>query len=123
MQAADVGDLARLLYHGAPALALGEVAGLEARGLRGDAVRHEVAVGPGDAVPGGDLEPLGDELHPLDAHFMRSCRYFFPSEACRCLACSRCAAIAGRTLVMRPFSSAFSALGIRTLSIASRTCW
>src|SRR5437870_10141882 len=123
MQPADVGDLARLLHHGAPALALGEVTGFDPRGLCGYAVRHEVAVGPGDAVPGGDLEPLGDELHPLDAHFMRSCRYFFPSEACRCLACSRCAAIAGRTLVMRLFSSAFCALGISSLSIASSTCW
>src|SRR5438128_119612 len=123
MQAADVGDLTRLLHHGTPALALGEVARLDSRGLRGHAVRHEVAVGPGDAVPGGDFEPLRDELHPFDADLMRLGRYFFPREACRCLACSRCAAIAGRTLVMRPFSSAFCALGISSLSIASSTCW
>src|SRR6266705_153526 len=31
--------------------------------------------------------------------------------------------MAGRTLMTRSFSSAFLALGIRTLSIASRTCW
>src|SRR5713226_8482511 len=50
-------------------------------------------------------------------------RYFFAKDDWTILAWSRCAAMAGRTLVMRSFSSAFLAFGIRTLSIASRTCW
>ena len=39
------------------------------------------------------------------------------------LACSRCATKAGRTLTSNAFNSAFFALGIRVLSIASITAW
>src|SRR5690349_24727844 len=120
MQPADVRDLARLFHHIAEGLAFAEVAGLDAGGLRRDNVRQEVAVRPGDAVPGGDLEPLGDELHAFDPYLMRGAAgYFFPRSACRCLACSRCAWMAGRTFSIRPLSSAFCALGISVLSIAS----
>src|SRR4051812_28796457 len=123
MQPADVGDLAPLFRHVRKALALAEVARLDAGRLRSDAVRQEVLVGPGDAVPGGDLEPLGDELHAFDPYFMRGTTgYFFPRSTCRCLACSRWATNAGRTLVMRSFSSLFCALGISTLSTAPSTC-
>src|SRR3982750_765531 len=106
MQPADVGDLAGLLHHIAEHLALAEVTGLDARRFGGHAVRQEVLVGPGDAVPGGDLEPLGDELHAFYADFMPSTAggrrlfYFFARSACACLACSRCVAIAGRTLTI-----------------------
>src|SRR4051812_19099770 len=124
MQSADVLNLARLLRHVRKALALAEVARLDAGRLRGDAMRQEVLVGPGDAVPGGDLEPLGDELHAFDSHLMRGTTgYFFPRSACACLACSRCAWMAGRTLLMRSCSSAFCALGMSVLSIASSTAW
>src|SRR4051812_47314756 len=124
MQPADVGDLAPLFRHVRKALALAEVARLDAGRLRGDAVRQEVLVGPGDAVPGGDLEPLGDELHAFDSHLMQGTTgYFFPRSACACLACSRWVAIAGRTLTIRSLSSAFCALGMSVLSIASSTAW
>src|SRR6185295_6772220 len=105
------------------ALPLAEVARLDPGVGRGDAVGQEVAVGPGDAVPHGDLEPLGDELHAFDADLMRLPRYFFARSACRCLACSRCVAMAGRTFTIRPLSSAFWSLGTSTLSMASSTCW
>ena len=56
-----------------------------------------------------------------DFHRLPFTDYF--NEACRCLACSRCVAIAGRTFSISPLSSAFFAFGMSTLSIASRTCW
>jgi hypothetical protein len=58
MQPADVGDLARLARDPRPALALRQVARLDAALLGRDTVRDEVAVGPGDAVPDGDLQAL-----------------------------------------------------------------
>ena len=48
---------------------------------------------------------------------------YLPNEACTCLACSRCATKAGRTLTSSAFSSAFCAPGISVLSSASITCW
>src|SRR4029434_3735995 len=101
-------------------------------------VRDDVLVGPHDRVAGGDLDALGHELHALDAHRVRlsgGVRRYAPdqerhvearpkgrlhhyfSEAWMCLACSRCVAIAGRTFSISPFSSAFFAFGMSTLSI------
>lgn len=47
---------------------------------------------------------------------------YLPSVAWISLACSRCPTKAGRTLTISAFSSAFLALGISVLSIASITC-
>src|SRR3954470_8288612 len=83
MQPADIGDLAARAGDVGPALALGEIARFDAALLRRHAMWDEVAVDPGDAVPDGDFEPVGDELHPFDAYLMRARRYFFPKSACR----------------------------------------
>src|SRR3954469_25547610 len=111
MQPGDVGDLAARAGDVGPALPLCERARFDAALLRRHAVRDEVAIGPGDAVPDGDFQPLGDELHPFDAYLIRVRRYFFPKSACTCLAWSRWVWIAGRTFSISPFSSAFCALG------------
>src|SRR4051812_1905216 len=144
MQAADVAHLALLARDQPEALSRLQLARLDLGFGRGDGVRNDVLVGPDDGVAGGDLQALGHELHAFDAHGVRLSRgvhrrrpenerggehdpkktfhgYF--KDACRCLACSRCAAIAGRTFSIRPFSSAFVAFGTSTLSMASSTCW
>src|SRR5258706_3523068 len=107
---------------------------------------QKILVGPGHGVAGSHFQALGDELHPsmrtacvvpaarapaaddaamqIRTSAARSFTgYFFATDDWTILAWSRCAAMAGRTLVMRSFNSVFLAFGIRTLSIASRTCW
>src|SRR5687767_13333713 len=49
-------------------------------------------------------------------------RYLF-SDDWSCLACSRCATNAGRTLTSNAFNSSFLAPGMSVLSSASMTCW
>src|SRR5215204_6558288 len=101
MQAANVFHVALIPGDEFKALVLGEVTGLDLALRRGHRVRQEILVGPDDRVAGGDLDALGDEFHSLDRHGVglrrRRAGYFFPSEEAIILACSRWAAMAGRT--------------------------
>src|SRR5215472_1048467 len=146
MYAADVGYLALSLRDEAPALARRDLTGFHLRLARGHGVGHDVLVGPDHGVACGDLEALGIEFQALDPHRVRLSRgerrrgrdcdenreerrpehgayIFFARSTWTIFACSRCAAIAGRTFTMRALSSAFFALGMSVWSIASRTAW
>ena len=93
-----------------PRLAV-NVVGLKLHAFDRHVVRRRLCQGGTVAHAEGQQRHGGDKRSPrLQTREAVSWSYFF-NDACRCLACSRCATNAGRTLTSSAFSSSFCRSG------------